>query len=166
MTYQISQPYRPPTPPRQTENRRYSKGYTTTILHDRGRKRVSTSIHSQYDRTHSSDTYYERQQLHGPRASRALRAESMRSCMTERTQFSLGASEAWSGGATLVTTTEDHQGFPVLPTMSQKEIRDGGVQEPEPDEFEFVHSSFWGRMGMWVWSLKMHSKHALRGCCL
>ena len=162
LTYQISQSYRPPTPPRQTENRRYSRGYTTTILHrdDRDRTRVSTSTHNQYDRTQSSDTYCERQQFHGPRVSRTLRAESTRSCMS---QFSLGTSEVWSGGTTV---TEGYPSCPVLPTMSQKEIRDGEVQEPEPDEFELVRSSFWGRMGMWVWSLKMHSKHALRGWCL
>lgn len=171
----ICQPYRPPTPPRQTEHRRYSRGYTTKILQKDDRDHTRTLACNQYyDSGYSQETYSERHQFHRRRASRVIRAESMRtspSCMTERTQFSLGTSErsmAWSGGMTFVGTTEGYPSFPVLPTISRKESRDREMREPdaEPDGFELIQSSIWDKMGMWVVSLKARSKDVLRGCCL
>ncbi|KAJ3570208.1 hypothetical protein NP233_g4553 [Leucocoprinus birnbaumii] len=151
--YNRNKPYRPPTPPRHTEHRRYSRGYTSTILQkddgDRsGSRRVSTSTNNQHEGLNSQDTYYESNQLQGRRRSRKPRAESMRtspSCMTERTQFSFGVSEAWSGGVTLNTSTEVCKGFPV-PSTTHKEAREKGMSEV--DEFELIHSSFWDKMGI------------------
>jgi hypothetical protein len=173
----IYQPYRPPTPPRQTERRRYSRGFATTILRkdescDRTMTRAS-SCNQYYESGYSQEKYYERHQSYGPRGSRVLRAESMRtspSYMTERTQLSLGASERsmpWSGGMNFVATTEGYQSFPVIPTISHTEIRDKELREPEHDGFDLIQSSrLWDRMGVWIVSLKSRSKHVLRGCCL
>ncbi|KXN89639.1 hypothetical protein AN958_05506 [Leucoagaricus sp. SymC.cos] len=174
-TSTLTQQYRPPTPPRQTERRRFSKGYKATILHKDNREPTRASTCSPCDGGYGypQEPHSERHQLHGPRASKVVRAESLgtsRSCMTERTQFSMGVSErsmAWTGGLTVVATTEGYPKYPVLPTFSHTEIKDREMREPEPvGGFELIHSSFWDKMGMWVVSLKARSKHVLRGCCL
>ncbi|EKM80106.1 hypothetical protein AGABI1DRAFT_120138 [Agaricus bisporus var. burnettii JB137-S8] len=163
-TYTLNQPYRPPTPPRQTESHRYSKGYATTILQkDRDRNRTWT--HNSYDGSVSQDVYqWERLQVRGPRTSRAGCAVSVGtspSYMTERSHFSFGVSEAWSGGMTVVTPES------VLPTASQKEKKGMVESRIELDGYEFVqHSSVRDKMGMWMHSLRVRSKEILRGCCL
>lgn len=86
--------------------------------------------------------------------------------MTERSQFSFGVSErsvGWSGPMTFIATDSGYPSYPVLPTISH-----GGneIRGREAEEFEYIRSSFWDKMGMWVLSFRIRSKYVLRGCCL
>jgi hypothetical protein len=81
--------------------------------------------------------------------------------MTERSHFSFGVSEGWSGGMTVVAPEL------VPPTVCQKEKKEMVEGCIEVDEYERVrHWSLWDRVGMWMFSFKIRSKEVLRGSCL